>query len=290
MDSPALRSITSVGVFLRPKTPSLKELSLQIARRLEESGISVLFEAQSAEMIGVRGELLSDMLKAVDLLLAIGGDGTLLSAVRQSYTYDLPVLGLNMGRLGFLTDLQQGEMEGFIPKLKRGEYRLESRLMLEGELLKEGKEEQRLFALNEIIITRSEVSGMTRVKAWVEGEYCNTYYGDGLIIATPTGSTAYNISAGGPVVYPYARNILLTPICAHSITQRPLILPADFEIRLELDEAHEAKIIVDGQEILGFALGDSLKLRAAKKPAKLLHRLESSYFEVLRKKFSWGDA
>lgn len=286
---PPLPPISKVGVILRPSSPTLKEFFLSVRALFEKAGIEVMIDSLSAGMIGVYGCDFSRLCAESDMLVSIGGDGTLISVARRSYGYGKPILGINMGRLGFLTDVQQDEVEGFITSLQRGDYRLESRLMLEGELtLERGVE--RFFAFNEMIIMRRPISGMVHVKASISGEPFNTYFGDGLIIATPTGSTAYNISAGGPVVYPYSKNMILTPICAHSLTQRPLVLPSEFEIELEMLEGELASLVIDGQEIMDFAHGSVLKVKMAENPAILVHKKEHNYFKVLRQKFRWGEA
>lgn len=286
---PPLPPISKVGVILRPSSPTLKEFFLSVRALFEKAGIEVMIDSLSAGMIGVYGCDFSRLCAESDMLVSIGGDGTLISVARRSYGYGKPILGINMGRLGFLTDVQQDEVEGFIASLQRGDYRLESRLMLEGELtLERGVE--RFFAFNEMIIMRRPISGMVHVKASISGEPFNTYFGDGLIIATPTGSTAYNISAGGPVVYPYSKNMILTPICAHSLTQRPLVLPSEFEIELEMLEGELASLVIDGQEIMDFAHGSVLKVKMAENPAILVHKKEHNYFKVLRQKFRWGEA
>lgn len=286
---PPLPPISKVGVILRPSSPTLKEFFLSVRALFEKAGIEVMIDSLSAGMIGVYGCDFSRLCAESDMLVSIGGDGTLISVARRSYGYGKPILGINMGRLGFLTDVQQDEVEGFIASLQRGDYRLESRLMLEGELtLERGVE--RFFAFNEMIIMRRPISGMVHVKASISGEPFNTYFGDGLIIATPTGSTAYNISAGGPVVYPYSKNMILTPICAHSLTQRPLVLPSEFEIELEMLEGELASLVIDGQEIMDFAHGSVLKVKMAENPAILVHKKGHNYFKVLRQKFRWGEA
>ncbi|WP_338156427.1 NAD(+)/NADH kinase [Wolinella succinogenes] len=284
-----LSSLSKVGVILRPSSPSLKEFFLQVRSLFEREGIEVMLDSISGGMIGIYGCDFQRLCSESDMLVSIGGDGTLISVVRRSYPYGKPILGINMGRLGFLTDVRQDEVEVFVQKLKAGEYRIDSRLMLEGEL-SSPKSTQRFFAFNEAIVTRRPISGMIHVKASIGEEPFNTYFGDGLIVATPTGSTAYNISAGGPVVYPYSKNMILTPICAHSLTQRPLVLPSEFEVELEMLEGEFANIVVDGQEIMDFGYGDRLRLKVADRPALLVHKKEHNYFQVLREKFSWGDA
>jgi NAD+ kinase len=240
-------------------------------------------------MIGVEGLSFDKMCEEADFLVSLGGDGTLLSLVRRSYGYHKPVVGINAGNLGFLADITIDDVDTFLEQLFAGEYRIDTRMMIEGCLkTKEGKE-QKFFAFNDVVITRPVVSRMAQIHAAIDGEWFNTYKGDGLIISTPTGSTAYSLSAGGPMMYPLTQAFILTPILAHSLSnQRPLVVPADFTI--ELSSPDEKVIaVIDGQDNYEMHEGDMLTIRGAAEGAKLLHRKERNYFSVLREKLSWGD-
>lgn len=284
---PKDEGIKKIGVILRPSTPGLKDFFLHLKNLLEREGFSVMLDSISGGMIGLYGVDFIRLCAEIDILITLGGDGTLISAARRSHAFNKPILGINTGRLGFLTAIQKDEVDEFIMLLKRGKYRVESRLMLEGKLSGSSNSEP-FFAVNDIIIARRPISSMIEISARVDGVQFNTYYGDGLIVATPTGSTAYNISAGGPVVYPYSKNMILTPICAHSLTQRPLVLPSEFVIELRLEEEEGASIVIDGQEMLDLQSGESLTIKVASSEAHFIHRLEHDYFRVLREKFSWG--
>ena len=190
-----------------------------------------------------------------------------------------------MGHLGFLTDLQKDDVYGFLPNLKSGNYTIAQHMMLEGRI----GEGESFLALNDIILTRLNDAGMIHLKAYIDGEYFNAYYGDGLIVATPTGSTAYNISAGGAVVYPFSKNILLTPICAHSLTQRPLILPDSFEISITLGEQGRCNIVIDGQESKPLKFNETITIKAKSNGTRLIHSPNWDYFKILKEKFHWGD-
>lgn len=280
--------IESVGVVLRPSTPELKDYFFRVKDAFETKGIACHIDAVSGGMIGVFGKEFERMCKEVDVLVTIGGDGTLISTARRSFSYLKPIVGINMGNLGFLTDVHKDDVENFVSRLMKGDYRVDNRIMIESTITTRDSIKT-IYAFNDVVITRKHISKMVHVKASIEKEPFNTYYGDGLIISTPTGSTAYNISAGGPVVYPYSQIIVITPICPHSLTQRPLVLPAELEIELEVSDGEVAAIVFDGQEMEELGPKGVLSITIAKKYAKLIHRKERNYFHVLREKFRWGD-
>ena len=240
-------------------------------------------------MIGEQGVDFERLCEESDFLVSLGGDGTLLSLVRRSYAWRKPVLGINAGNLGFLADVTLEEVDNFLDQLFSGEYRIDHRLMIAGHIRKASGAKIEFFALNDVVISSPVTSKMVIVNAAIDGERFNSYRGDGLIISTPTGSTAYNLAAGGPVVYPLTKAFILTPVLAHSLTnQRPLVLPADFRIELDA-EKYEAVATVDGQERYDLEEGDLVCISGAAEGAKLLHRKERNYFSVLRDKLHWGE-
>jgi len=283
-----LAQIKTAGFILKPDAPEIKPLYEKIKAQFEASGITVILAKRSAAMIGLRGLEFDDMCKKADFLVSLGGDGTLLSLVRRSYEYKKPVVGINAGNLGFLADITLEDVDTFLVQLLEGEYRIDDRMMIEGYVKRKNGEIKSFFAFNDVVLTRPVVSKMATLHASIDGERFNTYKGDGLIIATPTGSTAYNLASGGPVMYPLTQAFIMTPILAHSLTQRPLVVPADFTIELS---SPEEKIIavIDGQDDYEMREGDVLVIKGAKRGAKLLHRKERNYFAVLREKLSWGD-
>jgi len=275
------------GFILRPDTPEIKELFLEIRSKFIESGINVLVANKSANMIGVEGIDFNSMCKKSDFLISLGGDGTLLSLVRRSYNYNKPVAGINAGNLGFLADIRINEVDEFLKQLKNGECRIDERMMICGTINSNSVETD-FYAFNDIVVTRSTISKMATIEAYIEDEIFNSYRGDGLIISTPTGSTAYNLAAGGPVMYPLTKAFILTPICAHSLTQRPLVMPAEFNIKIKTPK-EKLLIVVDGQDTYELKRGEEMIVRGSIRSAKLLHRKERNYFRVLRDKLSWGE-
>ena len=289
MSNEKLVKIKTAGFILKPNDPEIKTLYERIKAEFEARGISVLLAEKSAKMIGKEGLPFEIICERSDFLVSLGGDGTLLSLVRRSYGYHKPVVGINAGTLGFLADITIDEVDNFLDALLSGEYRIDDRMMIEGYLKKEDGEKRNFIAFNDVVITSPQPSKMVQVNASIAGERFNSYRGDGLIISTPTGSTAYNLAAGGPVVYPLTKAFIVTPISSHSLgNQRPLVVPADFSIELDT-EFYEAIATIDGQEVYTLEEGDILYIKGAKKGAKLLHKKERNYFSVLREKLHWGD-
>lgn len=287
--SEKIENISRVGMVLRPSTPELKDYFFELKSLFEKRGVSVQLDSISGGMIGVFGQDFKRMCEECDLLVTVGGDGTLISVVRRSFGLQKPILGINMGNLGFLTDIQRDEVESFVDKLLAGDYRIDHRMLIQAVIKYENGTTKKMHAFNDIVITRKHLTKMVHIKASIDKKPFNTYYGDGLIISTPTGSTAYNISAGGPVVYPYSRIFVMTPICPHSLTQRPLVLPADFEIDIQIDDNEIAMMVFDGQEMEDLHPKDVVSIKIAEEYAKLIHRKERNYFTVLREKFNWGS-
>lgn len=282
-----LKSLKTVGISLRPSTPELKEMFFDAKRIFEARGIEVLIDTMSGGMIDVMGQPFEMMCRNSDILVTIGGDGTLISAVRRSYDFQLPVLGIHAGKLGFLADLHFNELEEFLEKMLINDCRIDKRAMLQATITTKNGE-SRVVAFNDIVLTRPSISKMIRLETYVDGRSFNTYYGDGVVISTPTGSTAYNLSAGGPVLFPLTQVFALTPICPHSLTQRPVVLPGHFEIEIKTPDA-SALVIVDGQDMVEISDSDTVHIKLAEGGAHLIHRKEFNYFDVLREKLGWGN-
>ncbi len=282
-----LLTIKSIGVVLRPSTPELKDKFYQIKEIFESHNIDVVIDNISGGMIDVMGQEFDLMCQSVDMLVTLGGDGTLISAVRRSFKWKMPVLGVHAGKLGFLADFDMDELDAFIPKLKSGDFRIDKRAMLRASI--HSKDEvKEVVAFNDIVMTRPSISKMIHLETFVDGRSFNTYYGDGVIVSTPTGSTAYNLSCGGPVLFPLTQVFAVTPISPHSLTQRPVVLPGQYEIEVKTPDK-SALAVVDGQDMYEFGEEDIIKIHLAKESARLIHRNEFNYFEVLKEKLSWGE-
>jgi len=279
--------IKKVGVVLRPSTPEIKDSYIRLKKIFNNYNIEVSLEKQSAVMIGLEGESFEMICAESDFLVSFGGDGTLISSVRKSFDFDIPILGVHAGNLGFLADLSLDELDSFVQKIIKHEYRVDERAVLEATVIK-NSQECKMYAFNDIVLTRTSVSNMIHIETLVNSKAFNTYYGDGVIVSTPTGSTAYNLSAGGPVLFPMTNVFALTPICPHSLTQRPVVLPGKFAIEMKTSE-ERALIIIDGQDMHELGLGESVHIKLATKTVKLIHKEEYSYFDVLKEKLGWGE-
>ena len=283
-NSELLDNIKSAGIILKPSSPELKETYLKIKALFEAANIDIYLEDNSANMISLNGYSLDELCQKVDFLISVGGDGTLLSVVRKSFKYDKAVFGINLGTLGFLTDISMEQLPDFIKDLKNNIYKIDNRMMVEGSV-----NLNKFVAFNDIVISRKSISSMIRIEGKINGKNFNSYYGDGVIISTPTGSTAYNLSVGGPIVYPLTEAFIITPVAPHSLTQRPLVMPVDFEIEFKIIDNQGAVVIVDGQDIYEVEQNQSIKIKIANKKAKMIHRIQRDYFEVLNEKLRWGN-
>ncbi len=281
------KTIKKVGVVLRPSSPHLKSGYEKLEKIFKNYNIEVLIEDKSAKMIGVSGRSFKKMCEEADFLVTFGGDGTLISTVRRSFDYDIPILGIYAGNLGFLADLSLDELDSFVEKITQNRYKIDERAVLEATVIKNQKE-IKMYAFNDVVLTRTRVSNMIHIETLVNSRSFNTYYGDGVVVSTPTGSTAYNLSAGGPVLFPMSNVFALTPICPHSLTQRPVVLPGKFAIEMKTSE-ERALIIIDGQDVHELELGESVHIKLAAKTVKLMHKEEYNYFDVLKEKLRWGE-
>jgi len=277
-------SFSKAGIILKPSSPELGSIYEEIKIIFKKNNIEVFLEDNSANMIGEKGLSFDELCNNVDFLVSVGGDGTLLSVVRKSYEFSKPVLGINLGTLGFLTDLSMNELEDFIANLNTNNHRIDNRMMIKGTLNLNS-----FVAFNDIVISRKSISSMLKIDAKIDNKHFNSYYGDGVIVSTPTGSTAYNLSVGGPIVYPLTEAFIITPVAPHSLTQRPLVMPAHFQIEFKIADTQGAVVIVDGQDIYELEQNESIKIKIAKKSAKMIHRCERNYFEVLSEKLRWGN-
>ncbi len=227
---------------------------------------------------------------SADLVIAIGGDGTMLYASRLVRETGTPILGINRGRLGFLADVTPDEMIASVDRVLRGEYSTDSRLLLEARLQRHSGGEELAFALNDVVLQRRETGRMVDFETRISGRYVNTHSGDGLIVATPTGSTAYALSCGGPIIEPQLDAVVVVPICPHTLTDRPIVISADepVDITLLQRDNTKAEITVDGFSMGGIEPDDNLRISAANKRVTLVHPPGYDFYGILRSKLFWG--
>lgn len=228
-----------------------------------------------------------DIYEKSDVIISIGGDGTMLATAFNAQFYDKPVLGVNLGKLGFLAEANIDQIDKVIEDLKNHNYKIEERMLITGEVI--GYKSERFYAVNDIVIDKGGWPKMIEITVWVDDEYVTTLSADGLIIATPTGSTGYSISVGGPIVSPKTDVITLSPISPHSLTVRPLVLPGNQEIVIKADSLHSTlQVNCDGQRSYTFPPPMEIKIKKNEKPLKLIHTSLTTYFETLRNKLMWG--
>jgi NAD+ kinase len=226
----------------------------------------------------------------IDLIVVMGGDGTLLSVARHYGWLNVPVLGVNVGGLGFLTEVALDELYPSMEQVLAGRYEIEDRLLLTASLFREGKLCWRENVLNDAVINKGALARIVDLTAWIDNEYLTTYRADGLIVSTPTGSTAYTLSAGGPIVYPTLSHIILIPICPHTLSNRPIILPDTCIVAITFDdEVFDVYLTLDGQVGQTMQAGDRVEVCSAPYRVKLIKSPQRSYFEILRAKLGWGE-
>ncbi|EGK8057778.1 NAD(+) kinase [Campylobacter lari] len=269
-----IEKIQKIGLFCRLNTNLNKQIDFLRAIFLQKNIELVLLEQEKIN--------LKD-LQELDFLISLGGDGTLLSLCRQVYQTKKPILGINAGNLGFLTALSFNEVESFFKDFFKSDFKIEKAKMLQITLCKKNKIIKK-FAFNDAVFSRDNAL-MANVEVFFENKLFNAYYGDGLIIASSSGSTAYNISAGGPIVHPWSEIFVLTPVCSHSLTQRPIVLPYGFELELKVEHC---LLYLDGQEVIDPKEYDKILIGLSKKQLSFIHKKDRDYFQVLKEKLNWG--
>jgi NAD+ kinase len=283
----------TIGIAAKTTSPDALAYAHQIGEELRGRGLNVIYDADMAREVGSSADTAAkpDLGRRSDLLITFGGDGTLLSVARHAPEH-VPIIGVNMGTLGFLTEIRVDEFPNVLDRVLAGEYNVEPRVAFEVSVSGPTRDSSvRYRVLNDCAINKSAVARIIEMRVSVAGLFVSTFRGDGLIVATPTGSTAYNLSAGGPIIYPTMSAVVLTPICPHMLTNRPLVLPdeLDIEIQLTTPDAKDIFLSLDGQE--GFEIGDSdaICIRKSEERVLLVQSPDKNYFDVLRNKLKWGE-
>lgn len=281
----------SIGILTKPKFPEVRTTLHDVVTWLRGRAIDVILDTTSAALLGEQGGYQKTALAGkAAVLLALGGDGTMLNAARLAGERGIPILGVNMGGLGFLTEVQ---LENLYPSLERvfaNDFVLDERLMLKTHLHRHGETVAQGTMLNDVVISKGTLARMIELKIRIQGQFVTNLRGDGLIVSTPTGSTAYSLSAGGPIINPAVEGLILTPVCPHTLTHRPLIVPLNAEIDVTLTSKDDgAMATLDGQVGVAMTQGDTVEIMASEHRTRLIRFPESSYYEVLREKLKWGD-
>ncbi|WP_455245963.1 NAD(+)/NADH kinase [Petrachloros mirabilis] len=282
----------SIGILTKPKFPEVKSTLQAVVSWLRERNIDVILDTTSATLLGEKGGLQKTQLASrADVLLVLGGDGTMLNAARLAGERGIPILGVNMGGLGFLTEVRLDHLYPSLERVFANEFVLDERLMLAIHIHRHGETVAQGVVLNDVVISKGTLARMIELKIEIQGHFVTNLRGDGLIISTPTGSTAYSLSAGGPIINPAVHSLILTPVCPHTLTHRPIIVPDDSEIDVTLTSKDEgAMATLDGQVGVALTQGDTVVIKASEFRTKLIRFPETNYFSVLREKLKWGDA
>lgn len=263
-----------------------KDAILKLEQILSHLGITMLLENHSAKELGRNDGLSKDeIFSRTKLVICLGGDGNYIGACRKFWEYGAYLFGVHTGRLGFLTDVVIDECAVFLTELKNGKFYLQQPKFLQAKLIK-GQNFISKLAFNDITLMREKINSITQIDAFLDGKYFNSYIGDGLIISSPMGSTAYNMSAGGAIMHPQCEIYAITPVCSHALTQRPLILPSNFEVEFRSND--DVVVLMDGQDYVGLKDYDSLKVGISQTSINLIRRMGHDYFDVLRQKLRWG--
>jgi len=283
-------TIHTIGISLKPDQPQLGALVQELEKWLRDRGVEVLLGREAANASGLPGVPRSELADKVDLMIALGGDGTLLSVARAMGVRPIPILGVNLGTLGYLAEISLDELFPALERVLEGELRTETRMRLDVQAERDGRELGRYLALNDAVIAKTALSRMIDLQTWADDVEVTTYHGDGVIAATPTGSSAYSLSAGGPLLLPGIGAIVLTPICPHALTQRPVVLPETCHVAIKVLDTRggEVHLTVDGQVGCELQGGDRVSVRASDWPLQMLVPADRNRFEVMRNKLRWG--
>jgi NAD+ kinase len=286
-------TLRKIGLIANFEKAASRAVVLRAAALISRTGRVVLAEAQTAHMAGLRCPAFADpaaLAREAGLLLVFGGDGTMLQVVNQIHGLGTPILGINVGRLGFLTAISSNDLPGALQKLWRNDYVIESRPLIEAAGPCQGKSIH-MSAFNDIVISHGAVSRVIELDVHVDDQPLTRYRGDGLIVSSPTGSTAYSLSAGGPIISPKAQVFAITPICAHAISNRSVIISSSSTVRVKLlSRQMETIIAADGQIQAKLGANDAITIRRSRRSAKLLHLGDSSFFAAVRQKLHWSGS
>lgn len=279
-----------IGIISKPGRPEPQEILEELLPRLRQRGYETYVDPDTASLLKIEGHTRAQIASLVDAVIVLGGDGTMLSVSRLVAEKGIPILGVNLGTMGFITEINRDEIYQAIDAMLTDTCIIEERLMLCARIVREGEKIAEYTVLNDVVINKGALARIIDLEALINGVYVTTFKADGLIISTPTGSTAYSLSAGGPILYPTLNSIVLTPICSHTLTNRPIVLPDEFKVEITLKTLSEdVYLTLDGQ--VGFSLrkDDVIEINKSPFKTKLLIPCERDYFKVLRTKLKWGE-
>ncbi|MCG5074504.1 NAD kinase [Paraburkholderia tagetis] len=282
----------TVALVGRSNTPGIGEPLMALAQNIAQRGFDVVFEAHTAQEIGTIGYpalQIAEIGARADVAVVLGGDGTMLGIGRQLAPYRTPLIGINHGRLGFITDIPFSDMQEVVPQLLAGSFEREERSLLESRITRDGDPIYHALAFNDVVVNRSGFSGMAELRVHVDGRFMYNQRSDGLIVATPTGSTAYSLSSQGPLLHPQLQGIVLVPIAPHALSNRPIVLPDDCKVSIQIVAGRDVNVNFDMQSFTALELNDVIEVRRSRHTVPFLHPIGYSYFRTLRQKLHWNE-
>jgi NAD+ kinase len=277
-----------VGIVSNLSKDSSGENTEKIIHGILSRNMQPMVTTPVYQLLGL-GTLLGEkeLYQLSDCILVLGGDGTILQTARQAAIYRKPILGINLGRLGFLAEAEMSDYDFILDTLAAGTYKTERRMMLEAVLIREGRQVSRFIALNDVAVAKASFARIIHLKAEIDGEFVSNYAADGILVSSPTGSTAYSLSAGGPVIYPSMECLLLTPVCPHTLNSRPIVTKAGSSIAIEVvDRNRDIQLTIDGQEAVDLRDGDKILISRSDLETQLIRLSGYSFFNLLRSKLS----
>lgn len=280
----------TIALFGKQDSGAVAEALGELREHLERRGLEVLVDEAFCGIAGLARDCvdIATIQQRADVAIVIGGDGTLLAAARKLGPADVPLVGINLGRLGFMTDIARADMRTAIDRLLAGEFTPDRRMRLEARVLRDGAEVFHTLALNEVVVGKGDLGRMIELEVRVDDEFLYVLRADGMIVATPSGSTAYALSANGPILQPAVPGIALVPLCAHGLTYRPITIADSSSVELRLVHSYDGRVHCDGQDFFDAMAGDSVLLERSQHPLTLLHPPGYSYFAMLREKLHWS--
>jgi NAD+ kinase len=278
-----------IGIIAKKGEPDAVKAVKNLMQWLKGKKFEFYIESEIASLLKIKGYPRKEIPFKSDIIIVFGGDGTLLGVARLVGDLGIPILGVNLGGLGFITEINRGEIRKEINKVFLGKCGLEERIMLLADVYRGSKRVIRQNALNDVVLNKSALSRMFELDIAINGQYVSTFRADGLIISTPTGSTAHSLSAGGPILYPTLESFLITPICPHTLTSRPIVLPDTFVLEVTIKCGDDVYLTLDGQ--VGFPLkeNDRIVIKKAEYKTKFLVLHDRDYFRILKSKLKWGE-
>lgn len=278
------KSVKNIGIVAKNHKDIKKNID-NISKILDFYGINLFIESSTAGLLGLQGQSLLKLAKTCDVIISLGGDGTLLGVCRKTIDFNVPIAGIYAGNLGFLTDIKITNVKEFFEDFFKGAFETQHPFLLDVKLKKDDTILNKV-AFNDVVLVRSKIKSIATIQAFLDEKHFNSYFGDGVIISSPIGSTAYNMSAGGSIIYPFCDVFSITPICSHSLTQRSLILPKSAISSFKSSD--DVAIMIDGQDAYKMSDYDEIIVKLSDKRANLIKSKKTDYFDMLKEKLRWG--